>query len=93
VRDQWDNLNKIRLCHSPIFIAHGTADRVVPFSHGERLFAAANEPKQFFPMVGYDHKHSPGPDFYETLRRFLDEHPTAGAADAAPLGKSAAPDR
>jgi fermentation-respiration switch protein FrsA (DUF1100 family) len=75
VRDQWDNLAKIRLCRRPVFIGHGTADRVVPFAQGERLFAAANEPKQFFAMPGYDHMHTPGPDFYHALRRFLAEHP------------------
>ncbi len=30
----------------PIFIMHGTSDTTVGFSHGERLFAAAKEPKQ-----------------------------------------------
>ncbi len=32
----------------PIYIMHGTADTTVDFSHGERLFAAAKEPKQFW---------------------------------------------
>ncbi len=71
VRDRFDNLAKIGSCRRPVFIAHGTADRLVPFEQGERLFAAANEPKEFFPMPGYDHQHTPGPDFYEALRRFL----------------------
>jgi fermentation-respiration switch protein FrsA (DUF1100 family) len=75
VRDQWDNLRKIRLCRRPVFIAHGTADHVVPYAQGERLFAAAHEPKEFFPMPGYDHLHTPGPDFYQALRRYLAEYP------------------
>jgi fermentation-respiration switch protein FrsA (DUF1100 family) len=75
VRDQWDNINKIHRTRGPVFIAHGTADRVVPFAQGQRLFAAANEPKQFFALHGYDHHHSPGPDFYHALGRFLDDHP------------------
>jgi fermentation-respiration switch protein FrsA (DUF1100 family) len=74
MRRRWDNLHKIRSCRRPVFIAHGTADRLVPFRQGERLFAAANEPKAFFPMNGYDHQHTPGPDFYEALRRFLAEY-------------------
>lgn len=55
----------------PVFIAHGTADRLVPFAHGEQLFAAAREPKLFFPMQGYDHQHTPGREFYVALRDFL----------------------
>lgn len=72
VRDRFDNLAKIGRCRRPVFIAHGTADRLVPFSQGERLFAAANPPKEFFPMANYDHQHTPGPEFYERLRAFLE---------------------
>jgi fermentation-respiration switch protein FrsA (DUF1100 family) len=72
VGDRFDNLAKIGHTSRPVFIAHGTLDRLVPFSQGERLYAAAREPKEFFPMVGYDHHHSPGPEFYKALRRFLD---------------------
>src|SRR5262249_43741555 len=41
VRNRLDNLTKIKSCSSPIFITHGTADDLIPFSQGERLFAAA----------------------------------------------------
>jgi fermentation-respiration switch protein FrsA (DUF1100 family) len=71
VRRRFNNLARLPACHRPVFIAHGTADRVVPFSQGERLFAVANEPKQFFPMPGYDHNHTPPPAFYEALLQFL----------------------
>lgn len=39
----------------PIYIMHGTADGTVNFSHGERLFTAANEPKQFWKAEGGAH--------------------------------------
>ncbi len=39
----------------PVRIYHGTADRLIAFSHGERLFAAAREPKAFVPLAGEDH--------------------------------------
>jgi hypothetical protein len=81
VSNRFDNLAKIGRCHRPVFIAHGTADRFVPFAQGQRLFAAANEPKQFFPMPGYDHVHTPGPDFYAQFRTFL--HQTAAAPEGA----------
>jgi len=71
VCNRLDNLAKIGQVTVPVFIAHGTEDRLIPFQHGERLFAAARKPKQFFPMPGLDHQHTPGPDFYAALQHFL----------------------
>lgn len=39
----------------PIYIMHGTADTTVGFHHGQRLFDAANEPKQFWQVEGGGH--------------------------------------
>jgi dipeptidyl aminopeptidase/acylaminoacyl peptidase len=36
----------------PIYIMHGTADPTVGFHHGERLFAAAKQPKEFWQAEG-----------------------------------------
>jgi hypothetical protein len=36
---------------------HSRDDRLVPFHHGERNFAAANEPKMFRELGG-DHNHA-----------------------------------
>src|SRR4051812_16152297 len=55
MRTRFDNLSKIGRVHRPVFIAHGTADAIVPFAHGEQLFAAANEPKEFLRAEGVGH--------------------------------------
>jgi fermentation-respiration switch protein FrsA (DUF1100 family) len=73
VRNQFDNVGKIGKTSRPIFIAHGTADRLVPFRQAERLFATAAEPKRFFPMEGFGHDEGAPPAFYESLRQFLVE--------------------
>jgi putative redox protein len=39
----------------PLLVLHGLEDRVVPVEHGERLFAAARQPKAFVPLLGADH--------------------------------------
>lgn len=39
----------------PVYIMHGTADRTVDFSHGQRLFEAAREPKLFWQAQGGRH--------------------------------------
>lgn len=39
----------------PLLITHGTEDRVIPFSQGEKLFAAAGEGAEFLPIAGAGH--------------------------------------
>jgi len=39
----------------PIYIMHGTADKTVNFSHAQRLFDAAKEPKQLWRAEGGEH--------------------------------------
>jgi fermentation-respiration switch protein FrsA (DUF1100 family) len=73
MENRFDNLSKIGQCRRPVFVTHGTADEVVPFRHGERLFAAANEPKRFVPLEGVTHNIGLTDRFYDELRRFLDE--------------------
>ena len=75
VRHRFDNLSKLPLIHRPVFITHGTADRVIPFSQGERLFAAANEPEEFFAIPGNDHNDKLPDEMFDRLRRFVEAHP------------------
>jgi fermentation-respiration switch protein FrsA (DUF1100 family) len=74
VRSHFENLAKIGHCHRPVFIAHGTVDPLIPYTQGERLYEAANEPKQFFPMPDFRHDEYPIPSFYPALTEFLDRY-------------------
>ena len=51
-RIRYDNLDRIPKIAAPVLIAHSRDDEIVPFAHGEALFAAAREPKQFLAMSG-----------------------------------------
>jgi uncharacterized protein len=74
-RMELNSLAKIGRYHGPLLQSHGTADRLIPFAQGRRLFDAANEPKQFFRVEGGDHNH-PQPDaYYVALTAFLDALP------------------
>jgi fermentation-respiration switch protein FrsA (DUF1100 family) len=73
IRNRFDNLAKIGRTRGRVFLAHGTADHFVPFAMGEALYAAAPGPKRLFPMAGYDHYHTPGPEFYAGVSHFLAE--------------------
>jgi fermentation-respiration switch protein FrsA (DUF1100 family) len=53
--DKFDNLRKIKSVRCPVLIIHGTEDSVISFSHGKKLFAAANEPKQAIWVQGANH--------------------------------------
>ena len=70
--NRFDNLSRLPAIDAPVFVASATRDSVVPYEHGERLFAAANEPKHFFRDEGSDH-NDPLPDaFWDEFKAFLD---------------------
>jgi pimeloyl-ACP methyl ester carboxylesterase len=74
ITNRFDNLAKIGNCKKPILIAHGDADQLIPFAHGQRL-AASNPSTEFFRLQGADHNDPLGTDFYTALQRFLDKTP------------------
>ncbi|HSE49354.1 MAG TPA: alpha/beta hydrolase [Terriglobales bacterium] len=45
--DKFRNLDKIRRVKCPVLVIHGRRDNVIPFAHGERLYAAAPGKKMF----------------------------------------------
>lgn len=55
VSTQFNNLERIASLKLPINILHGTADELIPFSMGEELYKAANEPKAFYSIEGAGH--------------------------------------
>ena len=73
--NRFDNISKINKCRRPVMIVHGTDDELIPYSQGERLFAAANEPKQFVSIPGNTHNDPLPADFFTTLKEFLKKHP------------------
>lgn len=81
--NRFDSLSKIDLCKSPIFIAHGDADTIVPFALGERLYQAAPQPKKFLRLKGADHNHMLPEEFFTELKSFL----SATAVQPVPAGK------
>ncbi len=51
-RIEYNNRERIGQIAAPVLIAHSTQDDIIPFAHGEALFAAAREPKQFLVLSG-----------------------------------------
>ncbi len=57
--DRFRNIDLIGKVHCPVLIIHGRADEIIPISHGQQLFAAANEPKQCLWIDGANHNDLP----------------------------------
>lgn len=55
LRDGWDSESRIKSVHAPILIAHCDADKRIPLSEGQRLFDAANQPKEMVVLTGCGH--------------------------------------
>ncbi|MBI4543660.1 MAG: alpha/beta hydrolase [Gemmatimonadetes bacterium] len=53
--DRFRNLRKLGRVHCPVLVIHGTADEVIPFAHGRKLFAGAQAPKQHLWVRGARH--------------------------------------
>ena len=82
MRTRLDSENKIGNYHGPLLQSHGDADIIVPLQFGQRLFDAANQPKEFLLYPGYNHNDPMPSEYYDHLAAFLD-----GIQDLAPHGR------
>lgn len=89
--DVFDNWSRIGAIHIPVLFLHGTRDFTVPFSHSQKLYASANEPKYnaWFKGGGHNNLFEDFADQYiEAVRSFLDNLPVPPIptlpADATP---------
>ena len=77
VSTKFNNLERISKLGIPIQIIHGTADELIPFSMGECLFKAANEPKALIAVEGAGHSdllEKAGDLFRKSFDSFLVAH-------------------
>jgi len=75
-RIRYDTRATMSAIRSPVLIVHSQDDEIIPYHHGEQLYAAANEPKQFLPIRG-DHNGgflTSGNLYRDGLRTFLETH-------------------
>jgi len=75
IRTKMNSLEKIARARAPVLVVHGTADEVVPYKLGHKLYEAAPEPKRFHEIKGASHNltHDVGGAAYlNALREFVD---------------------
>lgn len=75
-RFDYDTRKSLQSVTCPVFVAHSPQDEIIPFEHGQQLFQAAPEPKQFLTLEG---GHNIGfifmqPAWIKSLGAFLDEN-------------------
>lgn len=73
--DRYSSIKLIQSVNSPLLVLHGAHDRIVPVRLGQKLFAAANEPKEFklFPTGGHSDLYTFGAG--EAVLEFLKKTP------------------
>ena len=51
-RIRYDSLTQLAQIACPLLVIHSRDDNIIPFAHGQRLFAAAHQPKEFLEIAG-----------------------------------------
>lgn len=88
-RFSYDNLSNLASVKAPVLIIHSREDDIVPYAHGERLYQAAREPKQFLALRG---GHNDAfvfmrEEWVRALGEFLERHaPNRNAPPISPSG-------
>ncbi len=75
-RIHYNNLAHLERIKTPVLIAHSSGDELIPYAHGQRLYAAAREPKAFLELSG---GHNEGfvftrEEWVKALQEFLERH-------------------
>ena len=73
--EKFPNLDRIRYYKKPIFISHGEWDRLIPFSHSQRLYEAAGGPKVLWKCNRMEHNDRRSRKLYARfIREFLEKY-------------------
>jgi pimeloyl-ACP methyl ester carboxylesterase len=72
--ERFASIEKIAQVQAPLLMLHGTLDTTIPIALSEKLFSAANPPKQWHAIVGGAHSDLDevgGPGYQNVLRGFI----------------------
>jgi hypothetical protein len=85
ITQKFDTAALIPSVKMPVFVLHGSADEIIPFSQGQAVFSLAPRPKRFFRIIGAGHNdtyRAGGPSYWDAWREFL-ASPGGGASRQA----------
>jgi uncharacterized protein len=73
MKNRYDSLSIIGRYSGPVLMSHGTADDLVPYELGQKLFAAVpSAQKRFFTIEGGGHNDMEPPEYEAVVGEFLD---------------------
>jgi fermentation-respiration switch protein FrsA (DUF1100 family) len=71
------SIEQVKKCTRPILFIHGAQDTFVPANMIEKVYAAANEPKEKLVVDGAEHGASAsvlGDEYWERVFKFIDKY-------------------
>jgi len=81
MNNRYDSLSKIGRYQGPVLLSHGTADSLVPYELGCKLFEAVPcAKKRLFTIQGGDHNDLEPAEYDEALHQFFDELPPVSSS-------------
>jgi uncharacterized protein len=86
IPDWWDNVKSVQNIHGPLLVIHSDTDHVNPVAAGEKIFAAAHQPKTLVILHGYKHNalySSPSEEWWSSVLVFM--HAGPALRSASPL--------
>jgi hypothetical protein len=78
LHDRWDSVERIRRLAAPLLVIHGTADRIVPYALGVKLYDAAPGRKRLITVEGADHLEVFGEPTWREQVKLFEEVAAAG---------------
>lgn len=55
MQSKFNTIDKIKTLHLPVLVMHGDLDEILPIGLGRKLYASANDPKEFYEITGARH--------------------------------------
>lgn len=80
----YNTLGRLGDIHAPVLVVHSPDDEIIPYAHGQALYAAAPEPKMFLEISGGHNAGflTSGARYVEGLRSFLEGQVSRRYGDA-----------
>ena len=72
MRSKFNTIEKIKTLHLPLLVMHGELDEILPIGLGRRLYASANDPKEFYEISGARHNDTffvGGDEYFDRITR------------------------
>jgi uncharacterized protein len=89
---RYDTHSKLPRLRIPVLVMHSRVDDLIPFRHGQRNFAAANEPKLFWEISGgHNEPLANRRQFITGVEKLLDMAQGARATDLEPAKAAGSP--